>query len=134
MFVFKPTTQTYSDPVAATFLPGLPFGREKSRGDICLLHDGFASSKIFLNSSVLREAILNSKEYLEEVLDLKITDKLAKTEKVQPKKEKKSAKEAELYMVEEVEQPELVEEVLPTEHTGEEITQAEEPAEPEEKE
>ena len=82
MFVFKPTKQTYSDPVSATFLPGIPFGREKSRGDICLLHEGFAASKIFLNSLVLREAILNSKDFLEEVLDIKITDKSAKDEKV----------------------------------------------------
>lgn len=75
MFRFKPTTQTYSDPVSATFKPGIPFGREYSKGDMCLLHDGFQSSKIFLNSTVLREAILNSKEYLEEALGLKITDK-----------------------------------------------------------
>ena len=75
MFRFKPTTQTYSDPVSATFKPGIPFGREYSKGDMCLLHDGFQSSKIFINSTVLREAILNSKEYLEEALGLKITDK-----------------------------------------------------------
>ena len=75
MFRFKPTTQTYSDPVSATFKPGIPFGREYSKGDMCLLHEGFQSSKIFLNSTVLREAILNSKEYLEEALGLKITDK-----------------------------------------------------------
>ena len=78
MFVFKPTVKTYSDPVAATFTPGIPFGREKSKGDICLLHTGFTASKIYLNSHVLREAILNSKEYLEEVLQLKITDKVGK--------------------------------------------------------
>ena len=83
MFVFKPTVKTYSDPVAATFTPGIPFGREKSKGDICLLHTGFSASKIYLNSRVLREAILNSKDYLEEVLQLKITDKVVKE---QPKK------------------------------------------------
>ncbi len=108
MFVFKPTEKTYSDPVSATFIPGIPFGREKSRGDMCLLHTGFAASKIFLNSSVLREAILNSKEYLEEVLDLKITDKLsAKNEQAiqKAKKPKKEAKEAELYIAEDLEKP-----------------------------
>lgn len=93
MFVFKPTVKTYSDPVAATFTPGIPFGREKSKGDICLLHTGFAASKIYLNSHVLREAILNSKDYLEEVLQLKITDRVVKE---QPKKV--DTKNAEVYV------------------------------------
>lgn len=104
MFVFKPTKQTYSDPVSATFLPGLPFGREKSKGDICLLHEGFASSKIFLNSGVLREAMLNSKDYLEEVLGLKITDKQAK-EPVAPKATKDEVEKAEVYVGEEISEP-----------------------------
>lgn len=94
MFVFKPTNKTYSDPIAATFVPGIPFGREKSKGDICLLHTGFASSKIFLNSKVLREAILNSKDYLEEVLQLRITDKVGK----EPKKVQADASDAEVYI------------------------------------
>lgn len=126
MFVFKPTKQTYSDPVSATFLPGIPFGRERSRGDICLLHEGFAASKIFLNSIVLREAILNSKEYLENVLDLKITDKRAtkSEEELQKiKKPKAKAKDAELYMAEEIieEEPknEEVKETIPTEEVKE---------------
>lgn len=93
MFVFKPTNKTYSDPVAATFAPGIPFGREKSRGDICLLHTGFTASKIYLNSNVLREAILNSKDFLEEILQLKITDKVVKE---QPKKV--DTKDAEVYV------------------------------------
>lgn len=97
MFVFKPTTKTYSDPVAATFTPGIPFGREKSKGDICLLHEGFSASKIFLNSHVLREAILNSKDYLEEVLQLRITDKVGK----EPKKVKaEDVDKAEVYVSE----------------------------------
>lgn len=104
MFVFKPTKQTYSDPVSATFLPGLPFGREKSRGDICLLHEGFAASKVFLNSIVLREALLNSKDFLEEVLDIKITDKQAK-DAVPKKATKKEVEEAEVYIGEEKPEP-----------------------------
>lgn len=87
MFKFKPTNKTYSDPVAATFVPGIPFGREYSRGDICLLNEGFQSSKMFLNSKILREAILNSKEYLEEVLEISIKDK--KAIKSTPKKDMK---------------------------------------------
>lgn len=104
MFVFKPTKHTYSDPVSATFLPGIPFGREKARGDMCLLHTGFSGSKVFLNSLILREAMLNSKDYLEEVLDIKIIDKLAKNEQAvqKAKKPKKEAKDAELYIVDEL--------------------------------
>ena len=74
MFKFKPTRKTYSDPIAATFKPGIPLGRKYSAGDMCLLHDGFQGSKVFLNSRVLRSALLNSKEYIEEVLELRITD------------------------------------------------------------
>ena len=74
MFKFKPTRKTYSDPIAATFRPGIPLGRKYSAGDICLLHEGFQSSKMFLNSIVLRDALLNSKEYIEEVLEIRITD------------------------------------------------------------
>lgn len=74
MFKFKPTRKTYSDPIAATFKPGIPLGRKYSAGDMCLLHDGFQGSKVFLNSRVLRAALLNSKEYIEEVLELRITD------------------------------------------------------------
>ena len=86
MFKFKPTTQTYSDPVSATFVPGIPFGREYSRGDICFYHEGFAASKIFLNSKVLREAMLNSADYLEEVLNIKITDKAPKKKEIKADK------------------------------------------------
>lgn len=75
MFKFKPTNKTYSDPVAAIFKPGVPFGREYSKGDVCLLHDGFQASKLFLNSTVLREALLNSKEFIEEICEISITDR-----------------------------------------------------------
>lgn len=75
MFKFKPTKKTYSDPVAAIFKPGVPFGRKYSKGDICLLHDGFHASKLFLNSTVLREALLNSKEFIEEICEISITDR-----------------------------------------------------------
>lgn len=75
MFKFKPTNKTYSDPVAAIFRQGVPFGREYSKGDVCLLHDGFQASKLFLNSTVLREALLNSKEFIEEICEISIKDK-----------------------------------------------------------
>ena len=75
MFKFKPTKKTYSDPVAAVFKPGIPFGRKFSKGDICLLHDGFHASKLFLNSTVLREALLNSKEFIEEICEISIVDR-----------------------------------------------------------
>ena len=110
MFVFKPTNKTYSDPVAATFAPGVPFGREKSRGDICLLHTGFSASKIYLNSKVLREAMLNSKDYLEEALNIRITDREGKG----PKKLDLPEEEVEIYEAP-VEFPELPKEEPVTE-------------------
>lgn len=74
MFVFKPTTETYSDPSSATFVPGVPFGPEYCKGDIAFLHEEFPGSKMFFNSKILRQAILDSKEYLEKVLEIKISD------------------------------------------------------------
>ena len=88
-FEFRPVNRTFSDPVAAQFKPGAPFGREYSRGDIVLLHPEISSSKVYLNSNILRDAILTSKEYLEEALGLVISD--AK-EVESPKKETKSKK------------------------------------------
>lgn len=92
MFVIKPTNQTYSDPFAATFRPGIPFGREYSRGDMCFYNPEIESTKIFLNSNILREAMLNSKDYIEEALGIKITDAKA------TKKEKKEVVEEVIVM------------------------------------
>lgn len=91
MFKFKPTNKTYSDPISAIFKPGIPFGRQYTKGDICLLHDRIPGSKIFFNSLILREAMLNSKEFLEEALDIKIID----TRVEEPKKETKKDKPTE---------------------------------------
>lgn len=93
-FEFRPVNRTFSDPVAAQFKPGTPFGREYSRGDVVLLHPEISSSKIYLNSNVLRDAMLTSKEYLEEALGLIISD-AANVEEVKeeaPKKETKPKK------------------------------------------
>jgi hypothetical protein len=93
-FEFRPVNRTFSDPVAAQFKPGTPFGREYSRGDVVLLHPEISSSKIYLNSNVLRDAMLTSKEYLEEALGLIISD-AANIEEVKeeaPKKETKPKK------------------------------------------
>lgn len=73
-FVFKPVSKTFSDPVAAQFKAGAPFGREFSRGDIVLLHPEISASKTYLNSNVLRDAMLTSKDFLEEALGIKIMD------------------------------------------------------------
>lgn len=103
-FEFRPVEKTFSDPIAAQFKPGAPFGREYSRGDIVLLHPEISSSKVFLNSKVLRDAILTSKEYLEEVLGLVISDAYNVEEvKEEPKKEpKKRSKKADEPIKEEV--------------------------------
>lgn len=93
-FEFRPVNRTFSDPVAAQFKPGAPFGREYSRGDIVLLHPEISSSKIYLNSNILRDAILASKEYLEEALGLVISDakNVEEVKEEAPKKETKSKK------------------------------------------
>ena len=75
MFKFKPTKKTYTDPTTSIFKQALPLGRKYYKGDICLLNEKLTQSKIILNSNVLREALLNSKDVIEEMLDIKITDK-----------------------------------------------------------
>ena len=113
-FEFKPVEKTFSDPVAAVFKPGTPFGREYSRGDIVLLHPEISSSKVFLNSLILRDALLDSKEYIEEKLGIIITEK---TEEPKAKKSTKKTKETvkvEEPVEEKVEEPieEPIEEVV----------------------
>lgn len=127
MFVFKPTEKTFSDPSSATFIPGVPFGPEYSRGDIAFLHEEFMGSKMFFNSKVLRQAILDSKDYLEEVLELKISDarKAEKEEVVEETTEPVVAEEAPAEetpeeSTEEVEAPEVEE---PTEESTEEVAE-----------
>lgn len=97
-FEFRPVEKTFSDPIAAQFKPGAPFGREYSRGDVVLLHPEISSSKIFLNSKVLRDAILASKEYIEEALGLIISD--AKDVKKETKAKRTSKKEEETVIEE----------------------------------
>ncbi len=95
-FEFRPITQVYCDPVTSVFRPGIPFGIEYSRGDMVLLHPEITASKIFLNSNILRDAILSNKEFVEEALGLKIIDAReaeAPVEVVEaPKKETKPKK------------------------------------------
>lgn len=90
-FKFYPVEKTYTDPVTAVFKPAIPFGKKYFKGDLVLMHPEIMGSKVFLNSNILREAILNSKELLEERLGLIIED-AAKSEK--PKK-KTTAKKVE---------------------------------------
>ena len=102
-FEFKPVEKTFSDPVSAVFKPGTPFGREYSRGDIVLLHPEISSSKIFLNSLILRDALLDSKEFMEEILGIKIIDTRVEEIIKKPKGSKK---------VQTIEEPEIKEEEL----------------------
>ena len=75
MFIFKPTNKTYTDPATAVFKPAIPLGRKYSKGDICLINEKLMYSKMILNSNVLREALLNSKDFLEQALEITIKDK-----------------------------------------------------------
>ncbi len=106
-FEFRPVNRTFSDPIAAQFKPGAPFGREYSRGDIVLLHPEISSSKTYLNSNILRDAILASKEYLEEALGLVISD----AKNVEEVKEEVAKKETKSKKGSKKEEPKPVEEV-----------------------
>lgn len=122
-FEFKPVEKTFSDPIAAVFKPGTPFGREYARGDIVLLHPEISSSKIFLNSNILRDALLDSREYLESKLDIKIMDTRA-PEKIEKPAETRGKKKQTKDLV--------VEEPIVEEETSEEVvteTTTEEPVE-----
>lgn len=119
-FEFRPVEKTFSDPIAAVFKPGTPFGREYARGDIVLLHPEISSSKIFLNSNILRDALLDSKEYLEEKLGVKIMDTRA-PEKIEKPAETRGKKKQTKDLV--VEDP-IVEEPVVEETTEEQATNA----------
>lgn len=131
-FEFRPIEKTFSDPVATSFRPGIPFGREFSRGDVVLLHPEISSSKTFLNSNILREALLNSKSFIEEKLGLVIVEaspEIKENKKAANKraKDKKVEEEVTIEGVTEIpEGAEVVDEVVidaPAE-VAEEITEA----------
>lgn len=131
-FEFRPIERTFSDPVATSFRPGIPFGREFSRGDIVLLHPEISSSKTFLNSKILREALLNSKSFIEERLGLVIVEaspEIKENKKAANKraKDKKVEEEVTIEGVTEIpEGAEVKEEVVidAPEEVAEEITEA----------
>lgn len=93
-FIFRNTAKINCDPVTAIFKPGIPFGMEYFRGDLVLFHPEITVSKVFLNSKILREAILNSKDIVEEMLGLTITDALNKIEEAPVEIVKKNSKKA----------------------------------------
>lgn len=117
-FKFYPVEKTYTDPVTAVFRPAIPYGRKYFKGDIVLMHQGMIGSKIFLNSHILREALLSSANYLERVLEIKITD-VAKSEEV--KEEVKPKRRTNIPKVEKVEET-IIEEPTTVEETKEEST------------
>lgn len=134
-FEFRPIEKTYSDPVTASFRPGIPFGREFSRGDVVLLHPEISSSKIFLNSNILREALLNSKSFIEEKLGLVIVEALpeikenkkAANKRAKDKKAEEVKEEVTIEGVTEIpEGAEVVDEVVidAPEEVAEELTEA----------
>ncbi len=99
-FKFYPVGKTYTDPVTAVFKPAIPFGKKYFKGDIVLMHPEIMGSKVFLNSNILREALLNSADYLENTLGIKITD-VTKSEEV--KEEVKPKRKTNIPKVEKTE-------------------------------
>jgi hypothetical protein len=108
-FKFYPVGKTYTDPVTAVFKPAIPFGKKYFKGDIVLMHPEIMGSKVFLNSNILREALLNSADYLEEAIGIKITD-VAKSEKVEEVVEVKPRRRTNIPKVEKVEDTIIVDE------------------------
>ena len=100
-FKFYPVGKTYTDPVTAVFKPAIPFGKKYFKGDIVLMHPEIMGSKVFLNSNILREALLNSADYLEEAIGIKITDA---TESKEEKVEVKPRRRTNIPKVEKVEE------------------------------
>lgn len=117
-FKFYPVEKTYTDPVTAVFRPAIPYGRKYFKGDIVLMHQGMIGSKIFLNSHILREALLSSASYLERVLEIKITD-VAKSEEV--KEEVKPKRRTNIPKVEKIEEELKPEEPAKEEPKAEEV-------------
>lgn len=107
-FVIRPIGKLNCDPVTSIFKPGIPFGMQYFKGDLILFHPEITTSKTFLNSKILREAILNSKEYVEEALGLIISDALnvEEVKEEAPKKETKAKRNSK-----KVEEPKEVTEV-----------------------
>lgn len=106
-FKFYPVGKTYTDPVTAVFKPAIPFGKKYFKGDIVLMHPEIMGSKVFLNSNILREALLNSADYLEKALGIKITD-VTKSEEV--KEEVKPKRRTNIPKVEKTETTIIVDE------------------------
>lgn len=100
-FKFYPVRKTYTDPVTAVFKPAIPFGKKYFKGDIVLMHPEIMGSKVFLNSNILREALLNSASFLEETLGIKITD-ATKSEEI--KEEVKPKRRTNIPKVEKIEE------------------------------
>jgi hypothetical protein len=105
-FKFYPVGKTYTDPVTAVFKPAIPFGKKYFKGDIVLMHPEIMGSKVFLNSNILREALLASADYLEETIGVKITDATKSEEKVEEVKPKRRTNIPKVEKIEkEIEEP-----------------------------
>lgn len=106
-FKFYPVGKTYTDPVTAVFKPAIPFGKKYFKGDIVLMHPEIMGSKVFLNSNILREALLASATYLEEAIGVKITDA---TKSEEEKVEVKPRRRTNIPKVEKVEETIIIDE------------------------
>lgn len=118
-FKFYPVGKTYTDPVTAVFKPAIPFGKKYFKGDIVLMHPEIMGSKVFLNSNILREALLASADYLEETIGVKITDA---TKSEEEKVEVKPRRRTNIPKVEKVEETIIMDESTIVDETKKEST------------
>jgi hypothetical protein len=80
---FKETKANKYRTVPAVCVVGKAGGRVTSRGDLTLYWDHYPTNKVFINSAVLKNALLNSKDYFRTELGLDIKD-LSKKEFLTP--------------------------------------------------
>ena len=69
------TKDTASNPLTSLCPCGKRFSQVKNKyGDLCIMHSGIPLSKLFINSEILREALLDNPELVKEALGLEIVD------------------------------------------------------------
>lgn len=90
MFYIRPSNETPKPKI--TIKEGFP-DAAASIPDICIINDYNAYNSILLNSKLLREALLNSKEFLKTSLGIVVSEYIPEKETVTKKTTKKKVDE-----------------------------------------
>lgn len=84
MFRLVKTSETFIDPLMAVCPVGSKVGY--TYANLCIIAEGVPNARVYLNSKVLKQALLNNPKLVAEVLGLRVTDLSVKEE---PKLKKK---------------------------------------------